>query len=268
MAKILFLGTGNMGGAILQGLLRQDTLKVAEIGVFDPNSLAAAKFKDKNCKIFAEIEEALTWANTLIICVKPQIFNEISDKWNKILLKSSNNRTIISIMAGISIQNLKKSFPKAKVVVRTMPNLPMTIGKGVVSIAQDELDEEVLKDVQNIFAPVAKTVLMPENMMDAATALSGSGPAFVFQFIDAMIQGGIKEGLSKEIAEELCLATIAGSTALVVQSDASPADLSTAVSSPGGTTIYGLHALESGAFKATISKAISAAAERSRFLNK
>lgn len=269
LGHILFLGIGNMGGSILRGLLQSKVVEAQSIGILDPSDPVTQPFMDMGCQRMSSVREGFDWADLVMLCVKPQIFNQVKDSWRSDLMASGKRPLIISVMAGMTTQAIQEALSNALTlhVIRTMPNLPMTIAQGTVAIAVDQdTTADILAQVEAIFRPVASISQVQEHQMDAVTALSGSGPAFVFQFIEGMVQAGVKEGLSRQVAFELALSTIEGSTALVRQSQTSPSDLTAAVCSPGGTTIFGLHALEQGQFRSVIMDAVAAAARRSQEL--
>jgi len=179
---------------------------------------------------------------------------------------SGSARTVVSLMAGISTAKIREVLGPGYAVVRTMPNLPLTVGKGAVAIASDGLAPELVREVQELFAAVGTAVVVREAQLDAVTGLSGSGPAWVFQFLEGMIQGGVKAGLPRDLAEQLTYATVEGSMALVRAGGENPAALTAKVCSPGGTTIHGLHALEQAGFRSALMDAVEQATERSRVL--
>lgn len=268
LGNILFLGTGNMGGAILRGLVSKQVSKPNQLAIVEPSDAFAKEFTDLGIQRFATITDAFVWADLVILSVKPQVFKSVAPEWRVALQQSGKRPGFISVMAGVTTQSIQESLANSLTieVLRTMPNLPMSIGKGTVALAQDKCSADLLQKGQAIFAPVAHTNLVPESQLDAVTALAGSGPAWVFQFVEGLAQGGVHAGLTRENALAMALSTIEGSIALIRESGKSPADLTTAVCSPGGTTIYGLQALEEGAFRATVMKAVQAAYNRSKEL--
>ena len=270
LGNILFLGTGNMGGAILRGLLAKGAVPASQIAVVEPSDLFAKEFVDAGAQRMQDVYEGFAWADVVMLCVKPQVFKAVAPEWRSALQKSGRRPNFISIMAGVTSDSIKLALANQLTidVLRTMPNLPMAIGQGTVALAYDQASAELVEKANAIFAPVAKTANVLETQLDAVTALSGSGPAWVFQFIEGLAQAGVFVGLSRDVAMSLALSTIEGSVAMVRESGKSPADLTTAVCSPGGTTIYGVQALEDGKFRATILKAVEAACLRSKELGK
>jgi len=174
---------------------------------------------------------------------------------------------IVSIMAGVTLLTLRTAL-KIKNIVRTMPNIAITVAKGTVAIAEDGVEESVLQTVEFLFSTCANTVRVLENQMDAVTGLSGSGPAFVFQFIEALVMGGVKAGLKRDSAMKLALSTIEGSIEMLKNSKLNPGELTANVCSPAGTTIAGVQELENKAFRGAVMAAVEAAAKRSAELGK
>jgi pyrroline-5-carboxylate reductase len=208
-----------------------------------------------------------------LLCVKPQIFSQLPANWikefqlqaNVLKLPNIENKTVISIMAGVTKEKIRQSIGDTE-IVRIMPNLPLTVGKGTIALATDRVSEETLAFAESIFASVGTTCRVQESWMDAVTGLSGSGPAYVFEFIEGLIRGGVSMGLSREAASKLAISTVEGSVALLKESKKSPADLSAMVSSPGGTTIAGLEVLENNSFRGTLMETVKAATKRSKEL--
>ena len=168
-------------------------------------------------------------------------------------------------MAGIPSTTLKNELGSHE-VLRVMPNLPLTVGKGAIALSADFVSEETLVLAESIFKNVGNTVRVQESWMDAVTGLSGSGPAYVFEFIEGLIMGGVKMGLTRAAAKELVLATLEGSLELLKQSSKEPQALTAMVSSPGGTTIAGLQVLEEKAFRGLLMRTVEAATQRSKEL--
>lgn len=270
LGNILFLGTGNMGGGILRGLLSKQVVPAAQIGMVEPSDIFANEFTAQGVKRFANADEALAWADVTLICVKPQIFKAVAGEWRLALQKSGKRPEFISIMAGVTSVSIQEALGNQLTlsVLRTMPNLPMAIGLGTVALSADTASATLVEKGKAIFSAVATTVAVNESQIDAVTALSGSGPAWVFQFIEGMVQAGVRVGLTRDASMAMALSTIEGSVAMVKESGKSPSDLTAAVCSPGGTTICGVQALEEGAFRATIMKAVEAAYNRSKELGK
>ena len=271
---IFFAGTGNMGGAILRGLLNAGT-DAKNIFFFDPSDKAAEAVSALGCVRVKSFAEGIEKANVTFLCVKPQIFKLVAAEWKAAASVLKSEKTFISIMAGVARKSLIEVLGEKNQVLRVMPNLPLTVGKGSVGLATDGVSDETLKLAEEIFGNIGVTCRVAESLIDAVTGLSGSAPAYVFEFIEGLTRGGVKAGLTRDVALKLALGTIEGSVGtiegsveLVKQSGKSPSDLCAMVCSPAGTTIAGIDALEEGAFRSTLIKAVVAGTNRSKELGK
>lgn len=261
--NVFFIGLGNMGGAIVNGLI-QSQFSSENILFLEPNPEAALKYEQIGLQRVLSFEEGIQKANVIFICVKPQIFNELADSW-KVSLDPDNIKLFISIMAGISSEKIKQKLPHQE-VLRVMPNLPLTIQKGTIALANDTTSEKNLNVAENLFKNMGTTVQVPEHLMDAVTGLSGSGPAYVFDFIEGLILGGVKMGLDREAAKSLTISTIEGAVGLFKNSNQEATSLIEMVSSPGGTTVAGLQILKDNSFREILTKTVEAATQRSKEL--
>jgi pyrroline-5-carboxylate reductase len=267
--KIFFIGAGNMGGAIL-GALIESGYPVSSVFFYEPANAVADKIAEKSkAARLASLTEGFSKADIVFLCVKPQIFSKISATLRKEMDAAGKETIIVSIMAGVTLASLRTAL-KMKNIIRTMPNIAITVKKGTVAIAEEGggVDESVLQTVEFLFSTCANTVRVLENQMDAVTGLSGSGPAFVFQFAEALVEGGVKVGLPRDTAMEMALSTIEGSVEMLKCSRLSPGELTAKVCSPAGTTITGIQELENRAFRGAVMAAIEAAAKRSMELGK
>jgi pyrroline-5-carboxylate reductase len=180
-----------------------------------------------------------------------------------------DKKIVISIAAGVALAKIEKALKDTSRVVRVMPNTPALVLAGAAALAGGKnATADDLALVQGIFSYVGRAVIVEEKLMDAVTGLSGSGPAYVFLIIDALSDGGVKAGLPRPLALELAAQTVFGSAKMVLETKEHPAKLRDMVTSPGGTTIEGLHALEKGKLRATLMNAVEAATARSRELGK
>lgn len=263
--NIFFVGAGNMGGAIIRGLIRS-AHQPSSLSFLEPSESLSSDWIKQGLRRVSSFEEGIKNADAVILCIKPQIFKTAAVSWKNILENSKIKPLFISIMAGISRKTLSEFLGERFEICRIMPNLPMTVEKGVAAIAVDGVSENSLAFIQSVFAPISVTVEVQESSMDAVTGISGSGPAYVFEFVEGLIRGGVQMGLSREAAEKLTLGTLEGSLELLKQSGKSPAELSAMVASPGGTTIAALQTLENSAFRGILMKAVEAAVRRSEEL--
>lgn len=257
---LVLIGCGRMGGALLDGWLKSG-LQPGAVLVLDPNPRTglAATGVSVNGELPAD-------PAVLVIAVKPQMVADVLPR-----LSVGAGTLVVSVAAGVTMAAYEKAFPDAP-IVRAMPNTPAAIGQGITAIVgNDRAGEAELALAQALMSAVGRTVrLQAEGQMDAVTALSGSGPAYVFHMIEAMAAAGEAEGLSPELALELARATVAGAGALAVTEDEDPAVLRENVTSPGGTTAAGLRELmdpETG-LPPLMRRTIAAAAARGRELGK
>lgn len=269
MSKIAFAGTGNMGGAILRGLISAGH-HPQDILFFEPFDKTAEAISKLGAVRYTDFGKMAADAQVLFLCVKPQVFGSVASEWSKSAQgKATSKLELISIMAGVSREKILKTLEfEHGDVVRVMPNLPLTVGKGAIAIATDGVSAESLETAKALLSTVGSTVCVGENLIDAVTGLSGSAPAYVFEFIEGLVRGGVRMGLSRAVALELTLATIEGSVELMKKTGKDSGELSAMVSSPAGTTIAGVDVLENAGFRGTLMRTVEAATLRSQALGK
>lgn len=269
--KILFIGAGNMGSAIIKGL-KQKTDFENNIYFYEPTENIRNEISAKlNIKAISEINKEIAEFDTIIFAVKPQVFRNFPTDKNMANLANfiTEKQLVLSIMAGISISTINDFLTNAKKIVRIMPNTPALIGEAISVLAPspDVLPDD-LNLAKEIFECIGQVEILSENAIDSVTGLSGSGPAFVMMFIEALTQGGVLCGLTKKTAEKLAIQTVLGSAKMALETDSSVEELRHAVTSPGGTTIAGVAALEENNFRNSVIKAVRAACIRSEELGK
>jgi len=254
------IGTGNMGGALLRGVVKSGLLDAGSIIIYDANStLVYSLVKELGVTPAQTSQEVASVSDWIVSCVKPQIFPEIAGG----LKALPGSKVLISIMAGLKSGSIKKILSDDWTVVRTMPNLPLSVSQGATAIEIDGLDETILLGVEELFSVVGSTVRVSGSQLDAVTGLSGSGPMYVFEFADGLIKAGIESGLEPDVSRSLVLQTIRGALSLLESGKDTPEEWVQKVCSPGGTTLKGLEQLKEGSFKETLGKAVSAAVARS-----
>ena len=262
--KITFIGFGNMGSAIYNGM--QKSKLTNEVLIVDMDEKKLLDLKNTSVTFLNKIEDKISDSKLIWLCVKPQSFNEIT----KDLIKfCTNNQTLVSIMAGVTINQIKKETEMEK-IVRVMPNTPAQISKGMsVWTNTKEVEKNDVDMVQNILNSIGKSVRVDsENEIELATALSGSGPGFIYKFIESMIKAGKKIGLSETLSRELVTETFFGSASLLEVSDKELEALKEDVTSPGGTTEAGLNFLDKMDIDNIVFKMINSAVNRSKELSK
>lgn len=264
--KITFIGPGMMAEAMIAGLLRKKLAKPEDITVSGPR-MERGEELHKKYKVQATTDNAAaaSHADVVVLSVKPQRLSEVM----KGLYKVRPEALVLSIVAGASIQKISRTL-KHSAVVRSMPNTPGQIGEGItVWTASARTSPEQRETARQILGALGEEVFVEdEGYLDMATALSGTGPAYVFLFTEALIDAGVHMGFPRRIAEQLVLQTIRGSAAFYEQAGRHPATLRNQVTSPGGTSAEALYYLEKAGFRTAISRAVWAAYQRSLELGK
>ena len=257
------LGCGNMGGAIARGVVSAKLLPVDNVSVYDSTPAVTQPLETLGCNRAVSPEELFQQADVVILAVKPQVFKWLSTP----LTPQGGHKIIISVMAGIRIEKLRATFPDSFTIIRVMPNLGLAVGEGATAIATDGLSEESLQMAETIFRSCGLTVRVMEEQIDAVTGVSGSGPMYLFEFIQGLTQAGINVGLPPETAYQLAIQTAKGSLKLLETSPETPSVWSARVRSPGGTTEAAQKVLERDGFHATLIRAVAAAVARSKELS-
>lgn len=264
--KITFIGPGVMAEAMIAGLLHKKLAKPENILASGPREERGADLS-KKYKIKASVDNAAaaSHADVVVLSVKPQRLSEVM----KGLYKIRPEALVLSIVAGASIQKISRML-KHQAVVRSMPNTPGQIGEGItVWTASSRTSNEQREMARHILGALGEEVFVEdESYLDMATALSGTGPAYVFLFTEALIDAGVHMGFPRRIAEQLVLQTIKGSISYYHQAERHPATLRNQVTSPGGTSAEALYYLEKAGFRTAISRAVWAAYQRSLELGK
>lgn len=256
--KIAVIGAGNMGGALIRGLVK--TVEATQVTAVDIDSELLKRLqREVGVNVSEDATSVVAASDVVVIAIKPQHLSDVAG----LRASVTPGHLIVSIAAGVSTSTLESVFGSVP-VVRTMPNILAQVGASVAGLCTGRFsNEQHLGIASAILGAVGETVIVDENQMDAVTGLSGSGPAYVFALIDALADGGVKCGLPKATATKLAIQTVLGAARMVVESGEHPMSLKDKVTSPGGTTIAGLKALEDGDFKATVMNAVEAATKRS-----
>jgi len=260
-----FLGAGNMGEALIKGLLAAKLVPADAIFATDvrPERL---KELDRQYGIQVSSDNAglVRSADIVILAVKPQIMDAVV---TEIAPAVTRRKLLISIAAGVATEKIRSRLPRDSRLIRVMPNTPALVLEGATAIAKaDGLEPGDLDIAREIFAAVGRVVVLGEDMIDAVTGLSGSGPAYVAVVIESLADGGVRMGLDRATAMTLATQTVLGAAKLLLETGLHPGALKDMVSSPGGTTIAGIAALEEGGLRTTFIKAVERATQRSREL--
>ena len=264
--KIAFIGPGVMAEAMIAGLLRKELAKPENITASGPREERGNELTKKYAiKSTSDNSSAVSHADVVVLSVKPQRLSDVMRGLKGI----RSDALIVSIIAGANIKKISTGL-KHKAIVRSMPNTPGQIGEGItVWTCSKEVSEEQQEMARAILGALGDEVFVEdESYLDMATALSGSGPAYVFLFTEALIDAGVHMGFPRRIAEQLVLQTIKGSASFYEQAARHPATLRNQVTSPGGTSAEALYYLEKAGFRTAISRAVWAAYQRSLELGK
>jgi pyrroline-5-carboxylate reductase len=263
--SLVFLGTGNMAEALLKGLLRDGTAAAEEIVCAEPPPERREEIANQyGVEVTGDNRAAAAAADLIVLSVKPQVIDAVL---SEIAPAVDARKLVVSIVAGVPLSVLARRLPPGTRVIRTMPNTPALVGAGATAIARGpHATDADLTAARALFEAVGMAVEVDEALLDAVTGLSGSGPAYVFLAIEAMADGGVRAGLPRAVALALAAQTVLGSAKLVLETAEHPGVLKDRVTSPGGTTIAGVQALEARGFRAALMEAVDAAARRSREL--
>ncbi len=265
--KIGVIGSGNMGEALIGGLVHSKSSAPDDIICSDVRKEKLKKIKEiYGIKTTTSNVEVIKCSEIIVYAVKPQIIASIFEETAPYLDMS---KLVISIAAGVSLSFIEAAFKKEVRVIRVMPNIAAFVREAATAIASGtHAENNDIKVAQSIFNSVGKTVVVEEDLMDAVTGLSGSGPAFVFSFIEALVEGGVYMGLSHDTALSLAIQTVYGAAKMALTTGQHPAVLRDKVTSPGGTSSHGLAEMEKHGFKFTIIRAVEQATMRSKELGK
>jgi pyrroline-5-carboxylate reductase len=265
--RLAIVGGGNMGEAILKGLIAAQLIKAQQITVTDIIETRLAYLRETyTVQALADNATAVAPADLIIVAVKPQ---DVAETIQGIAPLVDDQKLVISIAAGVPTAKIESAFGKPVRVVRVMPNTPALVLAGAAGLCAGSHATPADLDVARVlFEALGRTVVVAEYLMDAVTGLSGSGPAYIFVLIEALADGGVKMGLSREAALTLAAQTVYGSAKLLLETGLHPGELKDRVTSPAGTTIAGLHALEERAFRGAVIDAVERATLRSRELGR
>lgn len=285
MPRIAIIGGGSIGEALLAGLLRAGR-QVKDLVVAERDPRRAKYLADKYAVLVTRVADAVDAATYVIVAVKPadvqHVIGDIADTAAK-AESNAAEQVFVTVAAGVTTAYYENKLPAGSPVVRVMPNAPMLVGGGVSALAPGRFATAAhLKEVSSLFDAVGGVLTVAESQLDAVTAVSGSGPAYFFLLVEALVDAGVDAGLTRSVATDLVVQTMAGSAAMLLERlddaapngdsamgvtvDTSPAQLRATVTSPGGTTAAGLRELERGGLRAAVANAVEAAKKRSEQL--
>lgn len=285
MARIAIIGGGSMGEALLSGLLRAGR-QVKDLVVAERHPDRAKFLADKHSVLVTSIVEATDNANYVIVAVKPADVEHVIDDIAEAAANAETDtaeQVFVTVAAGVPTAYYENKLPAGAPVIRAMPNAPVVVGGGVSALAAGRFaTPEHLREVTAIFDSVGGVLTVPESQLDAVTAVSGSGPAYFFLMVEALVDAAVASGLSRTVATDLVVQTMAGSAAMLLERldeaqpvgdaamgtamDTTAAQLRATVTSPAGTTAAGLRELERGGLRSAVANAVEAAKARSEQL--
>ena len=263
-----FIGTGNMGGALAMAVN-----KVSDVSLLltdhDRRKATQLALRLGRHAIVMDTAAVIAQSDYLFLGVKPQALPELLETVRPVLAERLMPPVLVSMAAGVSVARITEMLGMTCPTIRIMPNTPIEVGKGVVLYAgANGVNADQLEQFCMLLGSAGRLVSVPERLIDAGSALSGCGPAFVYLFIEGLADGAVECGLPRQVATELAAQTVLGAAQMVLSTGRTPGELKDAVCSPAGSTIAGVHALEDGAFRATAIHAVVAAYEKTRALGK
>lgn len=254
------IGVGNMGGAILEGIIKSGAIKAENVTVYDVNPAALERARATGANIAGSIEELVNASDMVMLGVKPKDFRDVLQRAGKLL----EGKAVLSIMAGVLYADLQNELPDVRFRILTvLPNTPMQVGAGACGFTKETtFTEEEKKFAQHLFESIGIVEWVPENLLFAVSALSGGGPAYVAMFIEALADGGVLQGLPRDVAYRLAAQTVKGTGEMILQTGIHPGAVKDGVTSPGGTTIEAVKELEKGGFRHAVISAVNESAKK------
>ncbi len=261
--KIGIIGCGNMGGAILYGALESGILPKENTYVYDISPAMMEKAEKWGVHLAADDEDVCKNADIILLAVKPQNAAEALSMCRNAL----DGKAVMSIVAGVTVKRLRNMIAGTPRVLRIMPNTPAMVYEGAFALCSDnDFTAEELDNAASIYETIGVVEMIPEHLIDAVCGLSGGGPAYAAMFIEAMADGGVKQGLPRATAYRLAAQTCLGTAKMILEKGIHPGELKDMVTSPGGTTIEGCEALEKGGMRAAVIDCVNVATEKSKKL--
>jgi pyrroline-5-carboxylate reductase len=264
--KLAVIGTGQMGQALVHAILSRAVLPPSAVVLYDVRTEKSRELAESwGCQAADSGPAAVSGADAVLLAVKPQVMRTVLEELAGDLKADA---LLISIAAGVTISQLRACAGPSVALARVMPNTPALIGSGVSAVYFDQASEELKAWTVRLLEASGLVFRVPENLMDAVTGLSGSGPAYVMLMIEAMADGGVRMGLPREMATQMAAQTVAGAARLVLETGSHPGILKDQVCSPAGTTIEAVASLERNGLRSALIEAVTQAAERSRELGR
>ena len=259
------IGTGQMGQALIQGMIQNQAIEPDNVWLYDSDKAKVTAIAEQyGAHISQSAEQAASQGDLILIAVKPAVVANVLETIRPVL----TTQIVLSIAAGITLSDLRGWAGDKPALARIMPNTPAKVGAAVSAVCFDQTSETQRQDTLNLLSACGRVFTVNESSMDAVTGLSGSGPAYIMLVIEALADGGVLEGLPRDMALEMAAMTVYGAAKMVLDTQTHPAVLKDQVCSPGGTTIRAVDSLESDGLRSALIRAVSAAADRSRQMGK
>lgn len=261
--NIGFIGCGNMAKAMIGGIVTSKLYSPQRIMVSNPSNASLQEVKEKfNVITTNDNGKVVEFADILFLSVKPNKYAHVIDKIKSII---KSGTVIVSIAAGITIEDIEKHFEKEVKIIRTMPNTPALVGEGMAGLCRSKnIKDDEMNLVVDIFRAFGEAEIVEERLMDVVTSVSGSSPALVYMFIEALADGGVLEGLPREKAYKMAAQAVLGSAKMVLETGKHPGQLKDEVCSPGGTTIEAVYSLEKNKFRGAVIEAVKVCTEKAK----
>jgi pyrroline-5-carboxylate reductase len=262
--RMAIIGGGNIGAAILRGILRAQIVDPDQVSMVEINPERAQELSEKHkIQVVASCQD-LESVEVALMAIEPHATLKVVRELNGALHKDS---LVMSVAAGVTLRQMQSALPENQPIIRCMPNSPVLVAKGVTALARGgTANDDHINTAMEIFGAVGSVVEIDERHINAVTALSGSGPAYVYVFVEALSDAGVRLGLDRKTAFTLAAQTVTGSAQLVIESGKHPAQLKEMVTSPGGTTIAALHSMERAGFRGIVMDGVKEAHDRAREL--
>ncbi len=265
--RLGFIGTGNMGSAMIKSIARSGIMNPDDIFIFDVNKeQIAALSKETGVHILSSGKEVVEKTDVIILAIKPQILKTVLEDCKDSL---DSTKVLVSVAVGVPIHFYKKILGQNSKIIRTMPNTPALVSEGMTLICCDNnINAEEKENVQRLFECFGKVEALDEKLMSEVTAVTGSSPAYVFMFIEAMADGAVQSGIPRSIAYKLAAQAVLGSAKMVLETGKHPGELKDQVCSPAGTTIEAVASLEKNGFRYAVMEAMNECTKRAREIGK
>lgn len=263
-SNITFIGGGNMAFAIAKNMVASNIIKGEEITISDLDK-DKLKFlqKELGANVSTDNAKAIQSSSIVVLAIKPQIYRKVYSQF----ADSLKDKCVVSIMAGVTIDELSKSLPKSARILRTMPNMPAMVGEGMTALCKEHtLKSDEIEFVEKMFISVGQICYVEEHLINAVIGICGSGPAYAFMFIEALADAGVLHGLPRKLSYELATQMLKGSAVAVQKTGIQPAELKDRVCSPGGTTIEAVKSLETNGFRGVVIAAVDECVKKAKRL--